>query len=144
MRKFLGKKQSEFNLCEAVTNIFHGASLESESFRHHPQIITQLFVTLFDAISDFAAFKIGDQRVGNPPPGHPLPFLQLKYFAAQNVRLSHAAGPGLEKQIIADSQPTPRPREPAMQTSHVLGCSGWDCLCGRLAGVGSGLQWRWL
>jgi hypothetical protein len=28
------------------------------------------------------------------------------------------------------------------QTSHVLGCSGCDCLRGRLADIGTGLEWR--
>ena len=107
MRK-LTKKQSELNFWGAVTGS-HGASLEA--FRYHLQIVTQRFVALFDVVSNFAAFKICDQRVRNPPPGHPLPFLQLNYFAAQNIRLSHAAG-RLENQILADSQRRPSAIEP--------------------------------
>lgn len=93
MRKLLGEKQSELNFCEAVTDVFHGASLEAKPLGHHPQMITQRFVALFDVVSNLATFKICDQQVGNPPPSHPLPFLQLNYLAAQNIRLSHAAGP---------------------------------------------------
>jgi hypothetical protein len=92
MRKLLSKKQAEFNFCEAVTDI-HSASLASEPLRHHPQIATQRFVALFDVVSNFAPFKLCDRGVGNPPPSHPLPFRQLFYLAAQNIRLSHAVSP---------------------------------------------------
>ena len=88
MRK-LSKKQSEFNFCETVTDI-HGANLASEPLRHHSQTVTQRFVALFDVVSNFAAFELCDRGVGYPPPGHPLPFRQLFYLAAQNIRLSHA------------------------------------------------------
>ena len=75
MRKLLSKKQPEFNFCEAVTDVFHGASLEVEPLGHHPQMVTQCFVALFDVVSNFAAFKIRNRGVGNPSPSHPLPFL---------------------------------------------------------------------
>ena len=75
-------KKSEIKLCEAVANIFHLASLEAEALRHHPQIVTELCVALFDVVSNFATFKACDHGIGNPPPSYPLPFLQLIYFAA--------------------------------------------------------------
>jgi len=92
-------KKSEFNFCEAVTDIFHCTSLAAKPLGHHPQIVTQMFVALFEVVSNFAAFKFCDHRIGNPPPSHPLPFLQLNYFAAQNIRLSHAGGPLLKSQF---------------------------------------------
>lgn len=93
MRKLLCEKQSELIFCEPVADIFHCASLETEPLGHNPQIATQLFVALFDVVSNFAAFKLCNGGVGDPAPGHPLPFRQLVYLAAQNIRLSHAAGP---------------------------------------------------
>jgi hypothetical protein len=95
MRKLLSKKQPEFNFCEAVTDI-NGASLASEPLRHHPQIVPQRFIAFFEVVSNFAAFKLRDRRVGNPTPSHPLPFRQLFYLAAQNIRLSHAVSPLLK------------------------------------------------
>jgi hypothetical protein len=136
MRK-LTKKQSELNFWGAVTGI-HGASLKA--FRYHLQIVTQRFVALLDVVSNFAAFKICDHRVGNPPPGHPLPFLQLNYFAAQNIRLSHAAGPArLENQILADSQLATSVMEPTMRKFLIpLDGSGCDCLYVPVALMGGG------
>jgi hypothetical protein len=96
MRKHLCEKQSEFNFCETVTDVFHDASLEAEPLGPHPHIVTQLFVALFDVVWNFAAFKLCDRGVGNPPPSHPLPFHQLFYLAAQNIRLSHAVSPLLK------------------------------------------------
>jgi hypothetical protein len=91
--KLLSTKKTEIKSCEAVANISHRARSPAEPVRHHFQIVTQMFVALFDVVSNFAAFKIRNRGVGNPPPSHPLPFLQLNYLAAQNIRLSHAAGP---------------------------------------------------
>ena len=102
MRKHLCEQQSEFNFCETVTDI-HRARLSAEPVGHYPQIITQVFVALFDVVSNFAAFKIGNRRVGNPPPSHPLPFRQLSNLAAQNIRLSHCCQPALKKLVLADS-----------------------------------------
>jgi hypothetical protein len=96
MRKLLSTKKTEIKFCEAVADIFHCASLAAEPLGHHPQIIAQLFIALFDVVSNFAALKFCDERVGDPPPSHPLPFLQLIYFAVQNIRLSHAVGPFLK------------------------------------------------
>jgi hypothetical protein len=70
--------------------------MEAESVGYHPQIVTQVFVALFDVVSNFAAFKIRNRGVGNPPPSHPLPFCQLFYLAAQNIRLSHCSQPALK------------------------------------------------
>jgi hypothetical protein len=106
MRKHLCEKQSEFNFCETVTDIFHGASLEAEPLGPHPHIVTQLFVALFDVVSIFAAFKLCDR--------HPLPFHQLFYLAAQNIRLSHAVSP-LKSLTLADSQPSRAPRRPSLR-----------------------------
>jgi hypothetical protein len=75
----LGEK-SEINFCEAVAEIFHCASLETKSLGHHSQIIMQFIVALFDVVSNFAAFKGRYRWVGNPPPSHRLPVLQLMYF----------------------------------------------------------------
>jgi hypothetical protein len=91
--RLLSKEQSEFYLCKAVTDIFHGASLEAVPLRHHTQIVTQRFIALFDVVSNFAAFKLCDRGIGNPPPSYPLPFHQLIYLAAQKIRLSHAGSP---------------------------------------------------
>jgi len=41
-----------------------------------------MFVALFDVVSNFATFKGRDHGIGNPPPGHSLPFLQFVYLAA--------------------------------------------------------------
>ena len=91
MRQALSEKKSEFRFCRTVADFY--CTILAQTFRYHPEIVTQRFVALLDVVSNFAAFKIRDQRVGNPPPSHPLPFLQLKYFAAQNIGVSHAAGP---------------------------------------------------
>jgi hypothetical protein len=77
----LGQK-SEIIFCEADADIFHCASLETKSLGHHPQIIMQFSVALFDMVSNFAAFKGCCRWVGNPPPSHRLPVLQLMYFTA--------------------------------------------------------------
>src|SRR6266478_5637482 len=77
----LGKKP-EVEPGEAVADVFNRARLEAEPFGHHPQIETQFLVAVFDVVSNFAAFKRGEQRVGDPPPSHPLPFLQLTDLAA--------------------------------------------------------------
>jgi hypothetical protein len=75
------------------------ATLEAEPVGYHPQIVTQMFVAIFDVVSNLAAFKIRNRGVGNPSPSHPLPFLQLNYFAAQNIRLSHAGGQFLKSKF---------------------------------------------
>jgi hypothetical protein len=90
--KLLSTKKMGIEFCEAVACIPH-ASLAAEPVGYHPQIVTQMFVALFDVVSNFAAFKIRNRSVGNSPPSHPLPFLQLNYLAAQNIRLGHAGGP---------------------------------------------------
>jgi hypothetical protein len=77
----LGEK-SEINFCEAVADILHCASLEPKSLGHHPQIIMEFNVALFDVVSNFAAFKGCYRWVGNPPPSYRLPVLQLMYFTA--------------------------------------------------------------
>ena len=79
--------------CEAVACIPHRARPAAETGGYHPQIVTQMFVALFDVVSNFAAFKIRNRPVGNSPPSHPLPFLQLNYLVGQNIRLGHAGGP---------------------------------------------------
>src|ERR1700693_4206968 len=99
IRKLLSKQKSEIKFCEAVADILHRPRLAEEPVGYHPQIVAQMFVALFDVVSNFAAFKIRNRGVGNPPPSHPLPFLQLNYFAAQNIRLSHAAGPFLKSKF---------------------------------------------
>jgi hypothetical protein len=75
-------KKSKINLCEAIAHVCHQASLKAEPLGHHPQIVAQFIVALFDVVSNFAAFKWGGQWVRNPPPSYSLPFLQLMYFAA--------------------------------------------------------------
>jgi hypothetical protein len=71
------KNQSELNFWGVVTGI-HGVSLASEAFRYHPQIVTQRFVALLDVVSNFAAFKICDQRVGTAAkPPFAIPSVQL-------------------------------------------------------------------
>ena len=79
------------------------ATLEAVPLGDHPQVVTQLFVALFDVVSNFAAFKIRNRGVGNPPPSYPLPFCQLLYLVAQNIRLSHCYQPALKKLVLADS-----------------------------------------
>jgi hypothetical protein len=75
-------KKSKINLCEAIAQIWHRASVKAEPLGHHPQIVAQFIVALFDVASNFAALKWGGQWVRNPPPSHGSPFLQLMYFAA--------------------------------------------------------------
>jgi len=91
MRNFLGEQKPKLKFCGAVPDIRGARALKP--LRHQLQIKAQLFVALFYVVSNFAALKIRDQRIGDPSPSHPLPFLQLNYFAAQNIRLSHADGP---------------------------------------------------
>jgi len=74
-------QKSEIELGEAVAGVFHRASLEAEPLGNHSQIATQLRVAFPDVISNLAALKRRQQRVGNAPPSHPLPLLQLIYFA---------------------------------------------------------------
>jgi hypothetical protein len=76
----LRSKKPEFKVCEAVSDIFHLVSLEAKSIGHHRQTATQLPVALFQVVSNFATFEWCNCRVGDPPPSHPLPFLQLSYF----------------------------------------------------------------
>jgi hypothetical protein len=104
-------QNTKFNLCEAVADIFHSASLAVEMLRHHPQIAAKRFITFFDVVSNFAAFKLCDRAVCDPSPSHPLPFLQLTYLAVQNIRLSHA-GSLLKRRLLADSPPGTNVRLP--------------------------------
>jgi hypothetical protein len=90
-------KKPEVKSGEAVANILRCARLKAEPFGHHRQASTQLPVALLEMISNFAAFKRSEHRVGNSPPGHSLPLLQLVDLAAQDIRLSHAVGPLFEK-----------------------------------------------
>jgi hypothetical protein len=62
MGKLLSTKKTKINFCEAVADIFHCASLEAQPLGHHPQIIAQLFIALFDVVSNFAALKFCDER----------------------------------------------------------------------------------
>jgi hypothetical protein len=67
-RTIVRSQKSELNFCEAVAHIFDRASLEAEPLGHHSQTAPQLFVALFDVISNFAAFECRDHWVGNSPP----------------------------------------------------------------------------
>ena len=82
MPDLIRSQKPEVESGEAVADIFRGASLEAEPLGHHRQTATQLPVALFEMISNFAAFKRGEHRVGDSPPSHPLPFLQLMDLAA--------------------------------------------------------------
>jgi hypothetical protein len=69
-------------LGKAVAGIFHCARLEAKPLGHHRQTATQFPVAFFDVVSDFATFKCCQPGIGNSPPSHRLPFLQLVDFAA--------------------------------------------------------------
>ena len=74
-------EKSEFKFCKAVAGLFHRAGLGAEPIRHHRQIATQFPVTLFDMVSNFAAFEYRENGIGNPSPSRGLPISQLVNFA---------------------------------------------------------------
>jgi hypothetical protein len=131
------KNQSELNFWGVVTGI-HGVSLASEAFRYHPQIVTQRFVALLDVVSNFAAFKICDQRVGNRRQAtlcHSFSSITLRLKISGSVMLPAR----LEKQLLADSQLAPSVMEPTMRKFLMpLDGSGCDCLYVPVALIGGG------
>jgi hypothetical protein len=82
MAALIRRQKPEVKSGEAVANIFRGARPEAEPLGHHRQAATQFPIALFEMISHFAAFKCSEHRVGNSPPSHSLPFLQLMDLAA--------------------------------------------------------------
>jgi hypothetical protein len=74
-------KKPEVKSGEAVANFLRCARSEAEPLGHHRQTATQLPVALFKMISNFAAFKRSEHRIGNSSPGHSLPLLQFVDFA---------------------------------------------------------------
>ena len=75
-------EKSEFKFCKAVAGLFHRAGLGAEPIRHHRQITTQFPITLFDMVSNFAAFEYCEKGIGNPSPSRGLPIPQLMNFAS--------------------------------------------------------------
>src|SRR5438552_2111580 len=75
-------EKSEFKFCKAVADLFHRAGLDAKPIRHHRQITTQFPITLFDMVSNFAAFEYCEKGIGNPSPSRGLPIPQLMNFAS--------------------------------------------------------------
>ena len=75
-------KKPKLDLGKAIAGIFCRAGLEAKPFGRHRQAATQFGVALLDVVSDFAAFKCRQQGIGNSPPSHGLPLLQLMDLAA--------------------------------------------------------------
>ncbi len=90
-------KKAELEPREAVPDIFHCACMKPGSLGHRLQTATQLGVAFLHMVSNFAAFKLCDRGVGDPPPSYRLPLLQIVYFTTQQIRFRHLIGPALEK-----------------------------------------------
>ena len=90
-------EKPELDLGETVADFFRRTGPEAQPFGHHRQIAAQFAVALLEMVPNFAALNRRNQGIGHPLPRDRLPVLQLSYFAAQDIRLSHAFRPAFEK-----------------------------------------------